>query len=168
MLMVIVGASLSMLGACAADVAAPRVPVLTGGAAPVVEVAGTAMPSKGQALLLSFLDLGPSAGAASRSQLAVVKSMATQYSRAGLSIAVVDTSGLSQEQLVNVGYDWDLHYPDLHLLPLSDAKGLVRLYQPKVPDTTLIAPDGTVQARWQGVVVPAQALAPPLKRLQSP
>ena len=160
-------AVVSALAACGGHADPTAEPVVTGGPAPVSVVAGEQIPRAGHPSLLSFLDLGAGTDASSRSQLTVLKSIATQFVSRGVLVAVVDTSGLSRDQLVNVGYDWDLPGSGLLLLTGDQAADLVRAFRPTVPDTTLVAPGGTVAARWQGAVAPAQEIAPPLQAFAS-
>lgn len=161
-------AGLGSLAGCGdARAGVPLKPVATGATAPVAEVAGQRIPAAGQATLLSFLDLEPGDDGPSRSQLTVLKSMATQFDPRKVLVVVVETSGLSREQLVNLAYDWDLQDSHLAFLAADQASRLQHVYRPRVPDSTLVAPDGTVHARWQGAVIPAQELVLPLQQLTS-
>ena len=136
-------------------------PIVRGGAFPL-----RVQPAK--PLLLSFLQTVPdSAGTASRSQVVFLASMAQQYGPRGLRVAIVDASDLtlasqpSHDAVLNSSYDWHLNFP-----LLFDQKGqLARALQVKeVPTTFLVAIDGTIVQRWQGLTRPA-VLAQGIERL---
>lgn len=112
-----------------------------------------------QPLLFAFLQTVPdTADTPSRSQIVFLSSMAQQYGHRGLRVAVIDASALalasppSHDALLNASYDWQLKFPllidqDLHLAR--------RLRVPEVPTTFLVAADGHVLNRWQGLARPA-------------
>jgi hypothetical protein len=121
-----------------------------------------------QPLLLAFLQTVPdTADTPSRSQVVFLASMAQQYGPRGLRVAIVDASDLtlasqpSHDAVLNSSYDWHLNFP-----LLFDQKGqLARALQVKeVPTTFLVAIDGTIVQRWQGLTRPA-VLAQGIERL---
>ena len=121
-----------------------------------------------QPLLLAFLQTVPdTADTPSRSQVVFLVSMAQQYAPRGLRVAIVDASVLasgsqpSHDAVLNATYDWHLNFP-----LLVDLKGqLARALQVKaVPATFLIAADGTIVQRWQGLTRPA-TLAQGIERM---
>jgi hypothetical protein len=111
--------------------------------------------------------------------------MAHQYGPRGLRVAIVDASVLapatalssaaepargsssapvkqpSRDAVLNASYDWHLEFP-----LLFDQKGqLARALQVnEVPTTFLVATDGTIVQRWQGLTRPA-VLAQGIERL---
>jgi hypothetical protein len=112
-----------------------------------------------QPLLLGFLQTVPdTADTASRSQVVFLASMAQQYGPHGLRVAIVDASVLtagsqpSHDAVLNASYDWHLNFP-----LLLDLNGqLARTLEVKeAPTTFLIAADGTIVQRWQGLTRPA-------------
>ncbi|MGO9084020.1 MAG: TlpA family protein disulfide reductase [Candidatus Sulfotelmatobacter sp.] len=116
----------------------------------------------------SFLQTVPdTADTPSRSQVVFLASMAQQYGPRGLRVAIVDASDLtlasqpSHDAVLNSSYDWHLNFP-----LLFDQKGqLARALQVKeVPTTFLVAIDGTIVQRWQGLTRPA-VLAQGIERL---
>jgi hypothetical protein len=139
-----------------------------------------------QPLLLAFLQTFPdSAPTPSHSQAVFLASMAHQYGPRGLRVAIVDASVLapatalssaaepargsssapvkqpSRDAVLNASYDWHLEFP-----LLFDQKGqLARALQVnEVPTTFLVATDGTIVQRWQGLTRPA-VLAQGIERL---
>lgn len=112
-----------------------------------------------QPLLLAFLQTVPdTADTASRSQVVFLASMAHQYGSRGLRVAIVDASVLtagsqpSHDAVLNASYDWHLNFP----LLLDQNGHLSRTLEVKeVPTTLLIAADGTILQRWQGLTRPA-------------
>ncbi|MGA3372093.1 MAG: TlpA disulfide reductase family protein [Terracidiphilus sp.] len=112
-----------------------------------------------QPLLIAFLQTVPdTAGTPSRSQAVFLASMAHQYGPRGLRVAIVDASALtrgpqpSHDAVLNAGYDWQLNFP----LLLDQNGQLARVLEVKeVPTTFLIAADGTIVQRWQGLTRPA-------------
>ncbi|MFF1873212.1 peroxiredoxin family protein [Kitasatospora herbaricolor] len=118
----------------------------------------------GRPLVLAFLDPKSST---SRSQLAVLRSMATQYGPSGLTVALVDATGRAgHDDLVNLRYDWHLDVAGVLVLEPADPAALAHSYgATAIPTTLLIAPDGHLARRWDGTVAPAQDLALPLQDL---
>jgi hypothetical protein len=112
-----------------------------------------------QPLLLAFLQTVPdTADTASRSQVVFLASMAHQYGSRGLRVAIVDASVLtpgsqpSHDAVLNASYDWHLNFP----LLLDQNGQLARTLEVKeVPTTFLMAADGTIVQRWQGLTRPA-------------
>ncbi|MFC5220703.1 hypothetical protein [Streptomyces coerulescens] len=121
-------------------------------------------------LLIAFLDPAAPVGAASRSQIPVLRSMATQYGPAGLSVLIVDATGrASADSLTNFTHDWNLHPPSITVAAPNEAAAYTTAHGvTTVPDTVLLAPGGAVQQRWRGTVVTAQQLAPLLQAMASP
>lgn len=112
-----------------------------------------------QPLLLSFLQTVPdTADTASRSQVVFLASMAQKYGPRGLRVAIVDATVLtlgsqpSQDAVLNSSYDWQLKFP-----LLVDGKGQLahQLGVNTAPTTFLIAADGSIVQRWQGLTRPA-------------
>jgi len=119
-------------------------------------------------LLLAFVQTVPdTSDTPSRSQVVFVKSMAQQYGPRGLRVVVIDASALvnhrppDHDDLVNASYDWHMDVP-----LLEDAGNQIarRLNVTEVPTLLLVAPDGTIFRRWQGLTQPA-VLAQGIERL---
>jgi hypothetical protein len=136
-------------------------PIVRGGAFPL-----RVQPA--QPLLLAFLQTVPdTADTDSRRQVVFLVSMAQQYGPRGLRVAIVDASVLasgsepSHDAVLNATYDWHLNFP-----LLVDLKGEVarQLGVKVVPTTFLVAADGTIVQRWQGLTRPA-ILAQGIERL---
>lgn len=111
-------------------------------------------------ILLAFLQTVPDiADSPSRSEVVSVMSMATQYRARGLTVAVIDASELvnrappDRGALINASYDWQLNVPLLEDRDDSVAQrfGVVRL-----PTVLLIARDGRIIRRWEGLTTPAE------------
>ena len=122
----------------------------------------------GRPVLLAFLQTAPdTADTPSRSQVIFVASMAQQYGPRGLRVAVIDASALvnhrlpDHDALVNVTYDWQMKFP---LLEDPDSHIAQRFGVTQVPTLLLLAPDGTISRRWQGLTRPAP-LAQGIERL---
>ncbi|MGP3958046.1 peroxiredoxin family protein [Nonomuraea sp. 3N208] len=124
----------------------------------------------GGPLLLAFLDPAAPAGGASRSQIPVLRSMATQYGRTGLSVLIVDATGRADaDDLVNFSHDWNLHPPSVAIAAHTETAALARMYGvATAPDTLLVTADGVIRHRWRGTVAAAQDLALTLQALLSP
>jgi peroxiredoxin len=115
----------------------------------------------GHVVLLSFLQFLPDTEPTpSRTQLEVLRSMATQYGRNGISVVLVDESALKTgrpapaSDLLNATYDWDLKK-----IPLArdDEHKVAALYGVKeVPTTFLISRGGKLRRRWDGMVLTAE------------
>jgi hypothetical protein len=81
-----------------------------------------------------------------------------QYAARGLRTAIIDSSALlsrrppNHEELINASYDWQL---DIPLLEDRDNRIAKRLSVIQLPTMILIAPDGSISQRWQGVTAPA-------------
>jgi hypothetical protein len=139
-----------------------------------------------QPLLLSFLQTVPdTAPTPSRSQAVFLLSMAHQYGPRGLRVVIVDASVLepssalasasalargstptpasraSKDAVLNASYDWHLQIP---LLLDPDGKLARQLHVNSLPTTLLVAADGTIIQRWQGLTRPA-VLAQGIERL---
>jgi peroxiredoxin len=93
--------------------------------------------------------------------------MAHQYGPRGLRVAIVDSTALtpgpqpSRDALLNASYDWHLDVPLLLDQNLQLAR---QLGVKQVPTTLLIAADGAIVQRWQGLTRPA-TLAQGIERL---
>jgi hypothetical protein len=135
----------------------PTLPALT-----LPNVRGGSFPLRAapaQPLLLAFLQTVPdTADTPSRSQVVFLASMAHQYGPRGLRVAIVDASFLthgswpSHDAVLNASYDWHLNFS----LLLDENGRLARALQVKeAPTTFLIATDGTIVQRWQGLTGPA-------------
>jgi hypothetical protein len=125
-----------------------------------------------QPLLLAFLQTVPdTAPTPSRSQVVFLLSMAHQYGPRGLRVAIVDASTLVPSQtpapeptldaVVNASYDWQLTVP---LLFDPDSQLARQLQITQVPTTFLVAADGRILQRWQGLTRPA-VLAQGIERI---
>lgn len=121
-----------------------------------------------QLLVLAFLQTVPdTADTPSRGQVVFLASMAQQYGSRGLRVAIVDASALvlssppPHDAVLNASYDWQLKIP---LLLDQDARLASKLGVGKVPTIFLIAADGHIQRRWQGLTRPA-VLALAIERL---
>jgi len=126
----------------------------------------------GHPVLLSFLntqaDAAVPAHNPSRSQATFLRSMAQQYGPRGVQVLVVDAShlqtgkSLGREAQTNSAYDLQWESTPV----LADRSGSVaRAYQvSQVPTTFLIAADGLVRQRWDGLA-PAPQLAFALQAL---
>jgi peroxiredoxin len=112
-----------------------------------------------QPLLLAFLQTVPdTVDTPSRSQVVFLASMAQQYGPRGLRVAIVDASLLtagsppSHDAVLNASYDWHLKFP----LLLDENGQLARqLGVKELPTMFLIAADGSIVQRWQGLTRPA-------------
>ncbi|WP_327583523.1 hypothetical protein OHA25_48095 [Nonomuraea sp. NBC_00507] len=159
--------------ACAPGCAAPPVPSV--GGTPValsitlLDGRRGQFPARGP-LLLAFLDPTAPAGFASRSQIPVLRSMATQYGHAGLSILIVDATGRAgADDLVNFSHDWNLRPPSIAIAAPTETATLARAYGvATAPDTLLVTADGVIRHRWRGTVAAAQDLALTLQALLPP
>lgn len=125
-----------------------------------------------QPLLLAFLQTVPdTAPTPSRSQVVFVASMAQQYGPRGLRVAAIDASDLTVGSppppgtVLNASYDWQLKFP---LLLDENGKIAHQLRIKKIPTTLLIAADGTIIQRWQGLTLPATVAQSIEKRLGGP
>jgi peroxiredoxin len=93
--------------------------------------------------------------------------MAHQYGPRGLRVAIVDASDLrlgsqpSHDAVLNASYDWQLNFP---LLLDQNGQLARQLGVKELPTTFLIAADGTIVQRWQGLTRPA-ILAQGIERL---
>jgi hypothetical protein len=139
-----------------------------------------------QPLLLAFLQTVPdTASTPSRSQVVFLASMAYQYGSRGLRVAIVDASVLapasalasasalehgsapapasqaSRDVVLNASYDWHLQIP---LLLDPNGRLARQLQVSQLPTTFLVAADGTIVQRWQGLTRPA-VLAQGIERL---
>ena len=110
-------------------------------------------------VLLAFLRVIPdSADTASRSQAVFLSSMYQQYGRRGLGVVAVETSGSSRQRrishraLANASYDWRLDFPLLEDAGIQAKKAFGVTVLPSV---LLLAPDGKVVERWNGLASPA-------------
>jgi peroxiredoxin len=111
------------------------------------------------AVLLAFLQTVPdTADTPSRQEAAFLLSMHHQYNARGLRVAIVDSSALVTNQppkhdaLTNAGYDWQLDIPLLE----DEGNRVARSWGvTKVPTLMLLAPDGSIAQRWQGLTGPA-------------
>ncbi len=97
--------------------------------------------------------------------------MAQQYATNGVAVLIVGCNKLSSGKrlapntLLNFTYDWQLD--DVTVLRDDDAGIVFRYGVFTLPTTLLIAPDGRIQRRWNGLVAPAQ-LALALESLVGP
>ena len=110
-------------------------------------------------VLLAFLQMVPdTADTPSRSQAVFLLSMAQQYGPHGLTVVVIDASALvnlrspDHTALVNASYDWQMNFPLLEDVRNQIAR---RFRIKQVPTTILLAPNGRVEKRWQGLTRPA-------------
>ncbi|MGA8764106.1 MAG: redoxin domain-containing protein [Candidatus Sulfotelmatobacter sp.] len=110
-------------------------------------------------VLLAFLQTVPdTADTPSRREVAFLLSMNHQYAARGLRAAIIDSSALvrnqqpTHEELINASYDWHL---DIPLLEDRDNRIASRLSVLQLPTMILIASDGSISQRWQGVTAPA-------------
>lgn len=154
-----------LLAACAPAPAASPDPAEAGApsrlSAPVAG-GGEYRQSGGTPLLLAFVDPREPG---SRSQIVVLRSMATQYGDRGLDVVLVAprTGG---DDLVNLRHDWNLDSVGVVLLnPPAPAELATRYAATALPTTVLIGPDGAVAHRWAAAAVPAQDIALPLQSL---
>ena len=112
-----------------------------------------------QAVLLAFLQTVPDTiDTPSRGQVPFLLSMNHQYSARGLNVVIVDSSALVTQQLptrdalINASYDWQLDIPLLE----DDGNRVARNWGvTQVPTLLLLASDGTLAQRWQGLTGPA-------------
>ena len=112
-----------------------------------------------QATLLAFVETVPdTADTPSRGEAVFVSSMAHQYGRRGLRVAVIDASALisgrppQRDALVNASYDWHLEIP---LLVDTDSRVARAFRVTRPPTIILLAPDGSISQRWDGFTRPA-------------
>lgn len=119
---------------------------------------------RGHAVLLSFLNTqaeASAAGAPSRSQIVVLKSMNTQNHPHGLRTVIVDAAAAAgvpapgHNALINFTFDWAL---DPSIAVVGDADSSIeRSYGvTKVPTTLVIDRRGVVRHRWNGFALAAQ------------
>lgn len=86
-------------------------------------------------------------------------SMATQYHRRGVVVAVVDASALVSHlpsdhgALLNASYDWQMNVP---LLEDANSKVAHLFGVARLPTVVLVAPDGRIAMRWEGLTTPAE------------
>jgi len=118
---------------------------------------------QGQVVLLSFVNTRPldaslSTPDASRSQIVFLRSIARQYASQGLRVLLVDATTLvqgeqpNQDALLNFVYNWDMETIPM----LMDGAAMAQAYGvSQVPTTFVIAPDGRVTQRWNGVATAA-------------
>ena len=112
-----------------------------------------------QAILLAFLQTVPDkADTPSRRQVPFLLSMNHQYNARGLKVVIVDSSALvthelpTRDALINASYDWQLDIPLLE----DDGNRVARNWGvTQVPALMLLASDGTLAQRWQGLTGPA-------------
>ncbi|MGW4244669.1 hypothetical protein [Nocardia sp. NPDC004722] len=145
------------------------VPVSATAAEPIrlVDGGSVAIGSPGP-MLLAFLDPAAPGGSPSRSQIPVLRSMATQYGRLGLTVLIVDPTGrASTDSLINFGYDWNLR--GVAIATPDSATALRRVFQVEgCPDTLLIANGDNVVHRWRGSIATAQDLSFAIQALVVP
>jgi hypothetical protein len=79
----------------------------------------------------------------SRSQVVFLRSMARQFAESGLQVMLVDVSGLSDSELINLSQSW--HLGDISLMGKS--------LNTTTP-TTLLFNDGILYSHWEGMVLP--------------
>ena len=150
-------AALICVPACRQDQSAPPVPAFT-----LPQVRGGVFhlrPGQSQAVLLAFLQTVPDTiDTPSRGQVPFLLSMNHQYSARGLNVVIVDSSALVTQQLptrdalINASYDWQLDIPLLE----DDGNRVARNWGvTQVPTLLLLASDGTLAQRWQGLTGPA-------------
>jgi hypothetical protein len=111
------------------------------------------------AVLLAFLQTVPDIeDTQSRRQVAFLLSMNHQYSARGLKVVIVDSSALvtrqppTRDALINASFDWQL---DIPLLEDDDNRVARKWGVSKVPTLMLVASDGTLAQRWDGLTGPA-------------
>jgi hypothetical protein len=80
----------------------------------------------------------------SRSQVVFLRSMAVQFAEFGLSVILVDVSGLSDAELINLSHSW--HLGDIPLLGkfLSTSQPALYLFN-----------NGNLKSRWDGFALPS-------------
>lgn len=118
---------------------------------------------KGYVVLLSFINSRPldaslSTPDASRSQIVFLKSIARQYASQGVLVLLVDATILvqgeqpNQDALLGFVHNWDMETIPMLMegLEVAQAYGVSQ-----VPTTFVIAPDGWVTQRWDGVATAA-------------
>jgi peroxiredoxin len=143
--------------ACRRDQSAAPVPAFT-----LPQVRGGVFhlrPGQSQAVLLAFLQTVPdTTDTPSRGQAPFLLSMNHQYSARGLNVVIVDSSALvthqlpTRDALINASYDWQLDIPLLE----DEGNRVARNWGvTQVPTLLLLASDGTLAQRWQGVTGPA-------------
>lgn len=149
--------ALICVAACRRDQSATAVPAFT-----LPQVRGGIFqlrPGQSQAVLLAFLQTVPdTADTPSRGQVPFLRSMSHQYSARGLKIVIVDSSALvthelpTRDALINASYDWQLDIPLLE----DDGNRVARNWGvTQVPTLLLLASDGTLAQRWDGLTGPA-------------
>ncbi|MGD0629703.1 MAG: TlpA disulfide reductase family protein [Terracidiphilus sp.] len=113
----------------------------------------------GKPVLIAFLQTVPdTADTPSRNEAVFLLSMAHQYTPRGLAVVAIDESALvrgrppQRGELINASYDWQLSFP---LLDDSGNHVARRFGVVKLPTLVLIAPDGRVAQRWEGLTRPA-------------
>ncbi len=112
-----------------------------------------------RALLLAFLQTVPdTANSPSHEQAGFLLSMQHQYGACGLEVAVIDATGLltgeapTRDALLNASYDWRLGG---RLLQDDENRVAKRWGVTRVPTMMLLASDGSVAQRWNGLTGPA-------------
>lgn len=122
-----------------------------------------AVPADGP-VVVSFLDPPE---ASSRSQIVVLRSMATQYTATGLTVVVADATGkATTDSLTNYSHDWNLGTAGVKVAAPAAAASLTAAYQvTAAPDTVLLSAEGVIVQRWQGQIATAQDLALAIQRL---
>jgi hypothetical protein len=122
--------------------------------------------SRGELVLLAFLDLGEVAGPGrgSRSQAVFLRSMAAQHPQ--LRLLLVDVSGQEAGLRRSRAADW--HLDALPVLPLSSLEERARSSFSGVAPETMLLRAGTLLRRWRGFASAAEldralreAAAPP-------
>jgi hypothetical protein len=106
--------------------------------------------AQAEGLLVGFINPGDEA---SHSQVVFLRSMARQFADRGLQVILVDVSGLSDSELVNLSHSWNL--ADIPLLGKS-----IDIQTP----TTIFFKDGSLQSHWSGLALPSE-LALKLKKI---
>lgn len=118
---------------------------------------------QGQVVVMSFINTQPldtslSTPDMSRSQIVFLKSIAQQYAAKGVRVLLVDATALvqgkqlDQSELLTFVHNWDMETIPM----LIDDVSVVQAYGvSQVPTTFVIAPDGRVLQRWDGVATTA-------------
>jgi len=119
---------------------------------------------RGKPVLLSFIDTREHATDRadnpdmSRRLLVFIQSMRNQYSAWGLTVALVDgslpTGEEARDRLVNFRFDHDLI--GTPMLSGDAGRHAMREFRVRsLPTTFLIDPQGRVNSRWEGLVLPS-------------